>query len=244
MTFYSNRVASVDMLSEGVKIESKREEPPWREKVTSGSDAADAPKTRARALGGSRALHAMSMSEHGQLEASSPSPLPPSPSQTMTAVDEEAQSNANNSSQTPPRQPNAHEPARRTVTVQEKPTDTAHEMTSSPESTAVETNFTFYANAPPPLNYSITGVHGRRRIIFIWAVLFFIEAGVLPLVLFYGIRWGTHLSITINLAIITSLIGTVSGLKMTQRTYYLWIGEGHEHRRPIGAGRWGVDCFQ
>ncbi|KAI0030587.1 hypothetical protein K488DRAFT_24919, partial [Vararia minispora EC-137] len=96
---------------------------------------------------------------------------------------------------------------------------------------------------PPPLNYSICHVPGRTRKVAIWAVLFFIEAGVLPLVLFYGIRWGTHLSMAINLAIITSLIGTVSGFKMAQRTWYLWIGRGHEHRRPIGAGRWGVDCI-
>ena len=46
------------------------------------------------------------------------------------------------------------------------------------------------------------------------------------------------------MAIITSLIGTVSGLKVGQRMWYLWLRDGHESRRPIGAGRWGVDFFQ
>jgi len=107
-----------------------------------------------------------------------------------------------------------------------------------------ESNFDFYSSAPPPLNYSINGVPGRQRAIVVWFTLFFIEAGILPLVLFFGIRWGTHLSITVNLAIITSLIGTVSSIKLTQRTWFLWYRKGHEHRRPIGASRWGVDCFQ
>ena len=120
-----------------------------------------------------------------------------------------------------------------------------HEKTSpEPRTVDLETNYEFYSNAPPPLNFSVHAVPGRRRAIIVWAVLFFVEAGVLPLVLFYGIRWGTHLSITTNLAIITSLIGTISSFKLTQRTWYLWYREGHEHRRPIGAGRWGVDCFQ
>jgi len=95
---------------------------------------------------------------------------------------------------------------------------------------------------PPPLNYTLHT--GRRyRFIGIFFALIFIEACVLPLILFYSLRWGAHLSIRKNLAIITSLIGTVSGLKVGQRTYYLWICNGHESRRPIGAGRWGVDFF-
>lgn len=96
---------------------------------------------------------------------------------------------------------------------------------------------------PPPLNYTLH-TRGRERSIFIWFSLIFCEACVLPLILFYSLRWGAHLSITKNLAIITSLIGTVSGLKVTQRAYFLWFRNGHESRRPIGAGRWGVDFFQ
>ncbi|THH29227.1 hypothetical protein EUX98_g4977 [Antrodiella citrinella] len=95
---------------------------------------------------------------------------------------------------------------------------------------------------PPPLNYTLkTGT--RERWIGIFFTLLFIEAGVLPLILFYSLRWGAHLSIPKNLAIITSLIGTVSGLKVAQRSWFLWYKSGHESRRPIGAGRWGFDFF-
>jgi hypothetical protein len=100
-----------------------------------------------------------------------------------------------------------------------------------------------HMNQPPPLNYTVK-THSRERTILIWFTLLFVEAGVLPLILFYALRWGAHLSITINLAIITSLIGSVSGYKFAQRMWFLWLGKGHETRRPIGAGRWGVDFFQ
>ncbi|KAI0091398.1 hypothetical protein BDY19DRAFT_983763 [Irpex rosettiformis] len=96
---------------------------------------------------------------------------------------------------------------------------------------------------PPPLNYTVR-TKTRERYIIIFFVLIFVETCVLPLILFYSLRWGAHLSITKNLAIITSLIGTVSGLKLGQRQYNLWFRQGHESRRPIGAGRWGVDAFQ
>ncbi|KAL4246813.1 hypothetical protein ABKN59_008036 [Abortiporus biennis] len=99
------------------------------------------------------------------------------------------------------------------------------------------------ATEPPPLNYTI---QTRRRIsyICIFFSLIFIETCILPLILFYSLRWGAHLSTTKNLAIITSLVGTISGVKVGQRCYYLWFRTGHESRRPIGSGRWGVDFFQ
>lgn len=55
---------------------------------------------------------------------------------------------------------------------------------------------------------------------------------------------GAHLDAQKNLAIVTSLIGGVSGFKLAQRTYFLWFKAGNESRRPIGAGRWGLDFFQ
>ncbi|KAI0798018.1 hypothetical protein C8Q75DRAFT_801916 [Abortiporus biennis] len=101
----------------------------------------------------------------------------------------------------------------------------------------------YHAAEPPPLNYTI---RTRRRIsyISIFFSLIFIETCILPLILFYSLRWGAHLSTTKNLAIITSLVGTISGAKVGQRCYYLWFRTGHESRRPIGSGRWGVDFFQ
>ncbi|PSR93901.1 hypothetical protein PHLCEN_2v4594 [Hermanssonia centrifuga] len=100
-----------------------------------------------------------------------------------------------------------------------------------------------YVPAPPPLNYTVR-TRRRERYIIIFFALLFVESGILPLILFYSLRWGAHLSVTKNLAIITSLIGTVSGMKIAQRTYQLWFRDGHISRRPIGSGRWGVDCFQ
>jgi len=96
-------------------------------------------------------------------------------------------------------------------------------------------------SGPPPLNFRINGTRERYAIIFF--ALIFVETCILPLILFYSLRWGAHLSATKNLAIITSLVGTVSGIKLAQRTYFLWVKTGHESRRPIGAGRWGVDFF-
>ncbi|EKM50824.1 uncharacterized protein PHACADRAFT_188296 [Phanerochaete carnosa HHB-10118-sp] len=99
-----------------------------------------------------------------------------------------------------------------------------------------------YSSGPPSLDYTLHTNRRERYIIIFFSLLFF-ESGILPLILFYSLEWGAHLSMTKNLAIITSLIGTVSGLKLTQRTFQLWFGKGHESRRPIGSGRWGVDAF-
>ncbi|KZT63282.1 hypothetical protein DAEQUDRAFT_770748 [Daedalea quercina L-15889] len=88
------------------------------------------------------------------------------------------------------------------------------------------TNDALFYDEPPPLNYTIKT--GR----------------ILLLILFYSLYWGAHLSTTKNLAIITSLIGTVSGFKFAQRMWFLWFARNHISWRPIGAGRWGVDFFQ
>ncbi|KAF7972460.1 hypothetical protein HWV62_17948 [Athelia sp. TMB] len=108
---------------------------------------------------------------------------------------------------------------------------------------AVQSHYEVYRESPPSLDYSLDE-NNRKRYIGVWFALLFFEAGVLPLILFFALRWGAHLSITINLAIITSLIGSVSGYKFAQRQWLLWLGEGHQTRRPIGAGRWGVDSMQ
>jgi hypothetical protein len=104
-------------------------------------------------------------------------------------------------------------------------------------------NFTVFEAQPPPLNYTIKDNQRERKII-IWGTLLFFEAGVLPLILFFSLRWGAHLSITKNLAIITSLIGSVSGYKFAIRMWYLYFNKDANNHRPIGAGRWGVDYFQ
>lgn len=121
-------------------------------------------------------------------------------------------------------------------TASDAPSDTSH--TSLSESEEVD-----YSAAPPPLSYTIyTPV--RIRWITLFFTFLFIDSGLLPLILFYSLEWGAHLSTYKNLAIITSLVGTTSGCKIGQRTYLLWFRHGSESRRPIGMSRWGVDAFQ
>ncbi|PIL22972.1 hypothetical protein GSI_15669 [Ganoderma sinense ZZ0214-1] len=104
------------------------------------------------------------------------------------------------------------------------------------------TSSTYHPTRPPSLNYSIAS--GRRRFwVALFFVLIFIEAGVLPLILFYSIRWGAHLSNTTNLAIITAVVGTYSSYKFAVRSWYLFISDRGHQRRPLGAGRFGPDAF-
>lgn len=96
-------------------------------------------------------------------------------------------------------------------------------------------------DGPPPLNYTLkTGT--RERWIAIFFILLFIDAGVLPLILFYSLR--NHLSIAKTLKIIMGLAGIVSGLQVTYRSWLLLPMNGHESRRPIGGSRWGLDFFK
>ncbi|KAI0697271.1 hypothetical protein BC835DRAFT_1270549 [Cytidiella melzeri] len=95
----------------------------------------------------------------------------------------------------------------------------------------------------PQLPYSLSPPR-RRRAIAIFFTLIFIETCVLPLVLYYSFRLGVpHLSLQANLAIITSLVGTISGFKLASRAWNLWYKEGNSARRPIGGGKWGLDTF-
>ncbi|KAH9851653.1 hypothetical protein C2E23DRAFT_732778 [Lenzites betulinus] len=95
---------------------------------------------------------------------------------------------------------------------------------------------------PPPLNYTIK-CNRRELAIILFFTLLFAEAGILPLILFYSIRWGAHLDNTKNLAIITSLVGTYSGYKLARRSWYLFISDRSHQRRPLGASRFGPDAF-
>ncbi|EIW51560.1 uncharacterized protein TRAVEDRAFT_41074 [Trametes versicolor FP-101664 SS1] len=104
------------------------------------------------------------------------------------------------------------------------------------------TRDTYNPARPPPLNYTIK-CNRRELAIIVFFTLIFAEAGVLPLILFYSIRWGAHLDNTKILAIITSLVGTYSGYKMARRSYYLFISDRGHQRRPLGASRFGPDAF-
>ena len=74
---------------------------------------------------------------------------------------------------------------------------------------AMASQYAIYAHEPPPLDYTIKD-NGRERVILIWITLLYIEAGVLPLLLFYSLRWKAKLSMTTNLAIITSYVPPAS----------------------------------
>ncbi|GJE91564.1 hypothetical protein PsYK624_077140 [Phanerochaete sordida] len=119
---------------------------------------------------------------------------------------------------------------------------TSHAVSNASQTSLNEYEEVDYTAAPPPLNYTVY-TPARLRWVALFFILLFIDSGLLPLILFYSLEWGAHLSTTKNLAIITSLVGTTSGLKIAQRTYLLWFKVGSESRRPIGMHRWGVDAF-
>ncbi|TFY54708.1 hypothetical protein EVJ58_g8701 [Rhodofomes roseus] len=154
-------------------------------------------------------------------------------STTPTAVDDRRHNHA------PDHQDSRNSSEKQSSSVKkERPTVAIQQPNSNDAASAV-----LFYDEPPPLNYTVkTG--GRERAIIIWFTLLFAESCILPLILFYSLSWGAHLSTTKNLAIITSLIGTVSGYKFAQRMWFLWFTRDHVSRRPIGAGRWGVDFFQ
>ena len=105
-----------------------------------------------------------------------------------------------------------------------------------------DSSLTYHPSRPPPLNYSLAP-RRRRLAIAAFLVLIFIEAGVIPLIVFYAIRWGAHLNNTKNLAIITSIVGTYSSYKLALRSWYLFISDHGHQRRPLGASRFGPDAF-
>lgn len=98
-----------------------------------------------------------------------------------------------------------------------------------------------YDDGPPPLHYTLkTG--NRKRWIAIFFTLLFIDAGLLPLILFYSLRG--HLSISKDLKVTTGSAGLVSGLQVAYRSWLLLPWSGHLSRRPIGGSRWGMDFFK
>ena len=115
-------------------------------------------------------------------------------------------------------------------------------ISAMPSGSDSSSSTAFNPSGPPPLNYTVK-TNRREAAISIFFTLIFVEAGVLPLILFYSIRWGAHVSTTTNLAIITSLVGTYSGYKLARRSYYLFIKDGCHQRRPLGASRFGPDAF-
>ncbi|KAF8523360.1 hypothetical protein BU17DRAFT_43922 [Hysterangium stoloniferum] len=98
-------------------------------------------------------------------------------------------------------------------------------------------------NSPPQLNYTLHN-SSRLRAISLFFTIIFLETGILPLIIFYALKLGAHLSSTKNLAIVTSIVGTYSGYKFAKRMWHLWIAKNSFESRPIGAGRWGVDASQ
>jgi len=123
-------------------------------------------------------------------------------------------------------------------------TPTAEPSTSRPSTTTTTTaNSIRNKSTLPPLPFTLNN-RPRQIRIAIFTVLLFVEAGLVPLILFYALKLGAHLSVTVNLAIITSLVGTFSGYKHSQRQWAMWFAKDGEEWRPIGAGRWGLDMSQ
>nr|OQO16953.1 hypothetical protein B0A51_15323 [Rachicladosporium sp. CCFEE 5018] len=73
-----------------------------------------------------------------------------------------------------------------------------------------------------------------------WTILF-IASGVLPIVLYFALRYGAHLGIGTVLAITTSTFGVVSFLALLMRS---WALLKHDSEcRPLVGSRWAMDYF-
>ncbi|EJF56634.1 hypothetical protein DICSQDRAFT_157780 [Dichomitus squalens LYAD-421 SS1] len=122
------------------------------------------------------------------------------------------------------------------------PPSSAVLATTSATPISDDSSLTYRPSRPPSLNYSLAP-RRRKFAIASFLILIFIEAGVIPLIVFYAIRWGAHLNNTKNLAIITSIVGTYSSYKLARRSWYLFISDHGHQRRPLGASRFGPDAF-
>ncbi|KAK4944043.1 hypothetical protein LTR10_016564 [Elasticomyces elasticus] len=97
------------------------------------------------------------------------------------------------------------------------------------------------SNATPSgtgLPYRVTG---HRRGWAIWFAFFCFDGCVLPIILFYGLWYGSKLSHWTILAILTSLSFWTSYHKWFSRGYRLFIKRDPKFR-PINGNRWAFDC--
>ncbi|KPI35695.1 uncharacterized protein AB675_1288 [Cyphellophora attinorum] len=91
---------------------------------------------------------------------------------------------------------------------------------------------------PPPIPFAWPrGKHAVRLYLFL--LLAFVEVEVIPLALFYGLRYGTDTANWITFAIITALWGFNIYWQLTRRSWYLFRREEY---RPIGVtSKWALD---
>ncbi|KFZ10684.1 hypothetical protein V501_05079, partial [Pseudogymnoascus sp. VKM F-4519 (FW-2642)] len=92
--------------------------------------------------------------------------------------------------------------------------------------------------APPPLNYSL---RTRKWSLAIFWFLIFLDCICMPLALYFGLWYGTHLSHNAVFSISTGAIGTVSVIEYFIRFRRLW--KKGSTCRVIGARRWYLDWF-
>ncbi|OBT98266.1 hypothetical protein VE01_03115 [Pseudogymnoascus verrucosus] len=92
--------------------------------------------------------------------------------------------------------------------------------------------------APPPLNYSL---RTRKWSLAIFWFLIFLDCICMPLALYFGLWYGTHLSHNAVFSISTGAIGIVSVIEYFIRFRRLW--KKGSTCRVIGARRWYLDWF-
>lgn len=88
---------------------------------------------------------------------------------------------------------------------------------------------------PPPLEYSLRS--RWRSILFFWSLVF-IDVVCVPIVLYFALWYGTHLSHNAVFSISTGALGSVSVYEYFRRFFRLW--KKGSNCRVIGARRYYV----
>jgi len=88
----------------------------------------------------------------------------------------------------------------------------------------------------PRLEYDV--LHNKQKLFWVTFALA-LESSFAPVILYYGLSYGTDLRSGITFAIITSLFGIISGLEFALRSWRLILPA--DTYRPLGAKRWRFD---
>jgi len=114
--------------------------------------------------------------------------------------------------------------------------ETEHPSARFAPTQVVYTDLTF--EHPPPLNYTL---RTRKKSLLIFWSLIFLDCVCLPIVLYFALWYGTHLSHNAVFSISTGALGTVSIFEYMLRFRRLW--RKGSNCRVIGARRYYLDFF-
>lgn len=80
----------------------------------------------------------------------------------------------------------------------------------------------------------------KKGIAINWTIII-ITSGILPIALYFALRYGAKLQLSIVLALTSALFGVLSLFSLSKRTWDLT--KKNSKCRPLGAGRWAMDYF-